>query len=121
EGRSAPGESLLDTARMLQALGVDILVVRHGEAGAPHLLARHFKGGLINGGDGYHAHPTRALLDLFTIHEKLGRLDQLKVVIVGDALHSGIARSHMWGLGTMGARVTLCAPHTLLGPEAFWK
>lgn len=115
------GESLLDTVRTLQALGADILVMRHREAGAPYLVARHFKGSVINGGDGRHAHPTQALLDLFTIQEKLGRLAGLKVVIVGDILHSRVARSNLWGLTTMGARITLCAPHTLLGPEGFWK
>jgi aspartate carbamoyltransferase catalytic subunit len=113
--------SLPGIARQLQALGADILVVRHDEAGAPYLLAQHFSDALINGGDGHHAHPTQALADMFTIHEKLGRLDQLKVVIVGDILHSGVARSHLWGFGTMGAQVTLCAPHTLLGSESFWK
>jgi aspartate carbamoyltransferase catalytic subunit len=115
------GESLLDTVRTLQALGADILVMRHSEAGAPYLVARHFKGSVINGGDGRHAHPTQALLDMFTIQEKLGRLAGLKVVIVGDILHSRVARSNLWGLTTMGAQITLCAPHTLLGPEGFWK
>jgi aspartate carbamoyltransferase catalytic subunit len=115
------GESLLDTARTLQALGADILVMRHRESGAPYLVAQHFKGSVINGGDGRHAHPTQALLDLFTIHEKLGRIEDLKVVIVGDILHSRVARSNIWGLTAMGARVTLCAPHTLIGPPAFWK
>jgi aspartate carbamoyltransferase catalytic subunit len=115
------GESLLDTVRTLQALGADMLVMRHRESGAPYLVTQHFKGSVLNAGDGRHAHPTQALLDMFTINEKLGRLEGLKVVIVGDILHSRVARSNIWGLTTMGARITLCAPHTLLGSEAFWK
>jgi aspartate carbamoyltransferase catalytic subunit len=114
------GESLLDTVRTLQALGADLLVMRHGEAGAPYFVAQHFKGSVINAGDGRHAHPTQALLDLFTVQEKLGRIDGLKVVIVGDILHSRVARSNIWGFLTMGAQVTLCAPNTLLGPAQFW-
>lgn len=115
------GESLIDTVRTLQALGAEILVMRHSEAGAPYLVAQHFRGSVINGGDGRHAHPTQALLDLFTIQERLGRIEGLKVVIVGDVLHSRVARSNIWGLTAMGAHVTLCAPSTLLGPPAFWK
>jgi aspartate carbamoyltransferase catalytic subunit len=115
------GESLIDTVRTLQALGADILVMRHREAGAPYLITQHFKGSVINAGDGCHAHPTQALLDLFTIQEKLGRIEDLKVVIVGDILHSRVARSNIWGLSTMGAQVTLCAPYTLLGPATFWQ
>ncbi len=114
------GESLLDTVRTLQALGADILVMRHRESGAPYLVAQHFKGSVVNGGDGRHAHPTQALLDMYTINERLGRIEGLKVVIVGDILHSRVARSNLWGLSTMGAHVTLCAPHTLLGPAALW-
>ncbi len=114
------GESLIDTVRTLQALGADMLVIRHRESGAPYLAAQHFRGSVINGGDGRHAHPTQALLDLFTINDKLGRIEGLKVVIVGDILHSRVARSDLWGLSAMGAHVTLCAPHTLLGPAAFW-
>src|SRR5215207_2657011 len=115
------GESLIDTVRTLQALGADIIVMRHQESGAPYLVAQHFRGSVLNAGDGRHAHPTQALLDLFTINEKLGRIEGLKVVIVGDILHSRVARSNIWGLTTMGAEVVLCAPHTLLGSEAFWK
>jgi aspartate carbamoyltransferase catalytic subunit len=114
------GESLIDTMRTLQALGAGILVMRHREAGAPYLVAQHFRGSVINAGDGRHAHPTQALLDLFTIQERLGRIEGLKVVIVGDILHSRVARSNIWGLTTMGAHVTLCAPHTLLGPASYW-
>jgi len=115
------GESLLDTVRTLQALGADMIVIRHSQAGAPHFVARNFKGSVINAGDGRHAHPTQALLDLFTIREKLGGLTKLKVVIVGDLLHSRVARSNLWGLTKMGAKVTLCAPPTLLGPSQFWQ
>ena len=115
------GESLLDTMRTLQALGADVIVMRHQESGAPYLVAQHFRGSVLNAGDGRHAHPTQALLDLFTINEKLGRIEGLKVVIVGDILHSRVARSNLWGLTAMGANITLCAPHTLLGPHAFWK
>jgi aspartate carbamoyltransferase catalytic subunit len=114
------GESLIDTMRTLQALGAGILVMRHREAGAPYLVAQHFRGSVINAGDGRHAHPTQALLDLFTIQERLGRIEGLKVVIVGDILHSRVARSNIWGLTIMGAHVTLCAPHTLIGPTAYW-
>jgi aspartate carbamoyltransferase catalytic subunit len=115
------GESLIDTVRTLQALGADILVMRHSEAGAPYLAARHFKGSVINAGDGRHAHPTQALLDLFTMQEHFGQIEGLKVVIVGDILHSRVARSDLWGLMTMGAHVTLCAPQTLLGPASYWR
>ena len=115
------GESLIDTVRTLQALGADMLVLRHRESGAPYLVAQHFRGSVLNAGDGRHAHPTQALLDLFTINEKLGQIEGRKVVIVGDILHSRVARSNLWGLTAMGAHVTLCAPHTLLGPSAFWS
>ncbi len=115
------GESLIDTVRTLQALGADMLVMRHSESGAPYLVAQHFHGSVINAGDGRHAHPTQALLDLFTVRQRLGRIEGLKVVIVGDILHSRVARSNLWGFTRMGASVTLCAPQTLIGPESFWK
>ncbi len=115
------GESLMDTMRTLQALGADIIVMRHGEAGTPYFLAQHFHGSIINAGDGRHAHPTQALLDLFTIQERFGNIAGRKVAIVGDILHSRVARSNLWGLTTMGANVTLCAPPTLLGLDAFWQ
>lgn len=115
------GESLVDTVRTLQALGADIIVIRHSQAGAPYLAAHHFRGAVINAGDGRHAHPTQALLDLFTIRERRGQIRGLKVVIVGDILHSRVARSNLWGLIRMGAHVTLCAPPTLLGPAAYWR
>lgn len=114
------GESLIDTVRTLQSLGADILVIRHKHAGSPYLVARHFQGSVINAGDGRHAHPTQALLDLFTIREKLGYIENLKVAIVGDVLHSRVARSNLWGFTKMDAQVTLCAPPTLLGPARFW-
>lgn len=115
------GESLIDTVRTLQALGADMIVIRHRESGAPYLVTQHFRGSVLNAGDGRHAHPSQALLDLFTINEKLGRIAGLNVVIVGDILHSRVARSNLWGLSRMGAHVTLCAPPTLLGPAAFWR
>lgn len=116
------GESLIDTARTLQALGADTIVIRHDASGAPYLVARTLEASVINAGDGWHAHPTQALLDLFTVRSSLGRLDGLKVVIVGDIQHSRVARSNIWGFTKMGAQVVLCAPPTLLPPrveEAF--
>ncbi len=115
------GESLIDTVRTLQALGADVLVIRHSEAGAPYLASQHFKGSVLNAGDGRHAHPTQALLDLFTIREHFGRIENLNVLIVGDILHSRVVRSNLWGLTRMGANVRLCAPQTLLGSPAHWK
>jgi aspartate carbamoyltransferase catalytic subunit len=115
------GESLIDTVRTLQALGADVLVMRHGEAGAPYLAAQHFKGSVINAGDGRHAHPSQALLDLFTIHSHLGQIAGLKIVIVGDIVHSRVARSNLWGMLALGAQVTLCGPQTLIGTAAHWK
>ena len=111
------GESLLNTGLTLQAMGVDTLVVRHPHSGAPNFLARRlYRVSIVNAGDGLHAHPTQALLDLYTVQRKLGRLDGLKVVIVGDVLHSRVARSNIWGFARMGARVVLCGPPTLLPP-----
>jgi aspartate carbamoyltransferase catalytic subunit len=114
------GESLADTVRTLQALGADIVVIRHTQAGAPYLVAQEFRGSVINAGDGRHAHPTQALLDMYTIRERLGQIRDLRVVIVGDIVHSRVARSNLWGLTRMGAHVTLCAPPTLLGPAQYW-
>ncbi|MDA8187478.1 MAG: aspartate carbamoyltransferase catalytic subunit [Dehalococcoidales bacterium] len=110
----AKGESLVDTIRTLQALGADMIVIRHSQSGAPYLVAQHLDGSVINAGDGWHAHPTQALLDMYTIRERLGRIAGLSVVIVGDVLHSRVARSNIWGLTKMGAKVTLCGPPTLL-------
>ena len=115
------GESLIDTIRTIQALGADIIVIRHGESGAPYLAAQHFKGSIINAGDGRHAHPSQALLDLFTIRERLGELKGLNVTIVGDILHSRVARSNIWGMLRCGMNVTLCAPSTLIGDVRMWQ
>ena len=109
------GESLLNTGLTIQAMGVDIIVIRHPHSGAPYFLARNLdRVGIINAGDGIHAHPTQALLDLYTVKERLGALEGLKIVIVGDVLHSRVARSDIWGFARMGARVVLCGPSTLL-------
>jgi aspartate carbamoyltransferase catalytic subunit len=100
--------------RTLEAIGADILVMRHGKSGAPYLAARNTRAGVINGGDGTHAHPTQALLDLFTMRRHVGDLAGKKVVIVGDVLHSRVARSNLWTLLASGADVTLCGPATLV-------
>ena len=108
------GESLYNTALTLQAMNADIIVVRHPHSGAPHFLSRFLNSAVINAGDGMHAHPTQALLDLYTIRSHFGKVEGLKVVIVGDLLYSRVARSNLWGLTKMGAEVTLCAPPTLI-------
>ncbi|MBI2755772.1 MAG: aspartate carbamoyltransferase catalytic subunit [Chloroflexi bacterium] len=113
------GESLLDTVRTLRALGADTVVMRHKSAGAPYLVASEINASVINAGDGWHAHPSQALLDLFTVRSHLGRLDGLKVVLLGDVLHSRVARSNLWGFTHMGAQVVLCGPPTLLPPASF--
>jgi aspartate carbamoyltransferase catalytic subunit len=110
----AKGESLKDTALTLQAMGADAVVIRHSASGSPHLLARWVRGSVVNAGDGAHEHPTQALLDAFTMRRRLGRLDGLRVTIVGDVLHSRVARSNVLLLHTLGAEVTLVAPPTLL-------
>ncbi|WP_416211499.1 aspartate carbamoyltransferase catalytic subunit [Frankia sp. Cas3] len=108
------GESLKDTALTLEAMGADAVVCRHPASGAPHRLAGWVRGSVLNAGDGTHEHPTQALLDAFTIRRRLGRLDGLSVTIVGDILHSRVARSNMWLLSTLGAAVTVVAPPTLV-------
>ena len=108
------GETLYNTALTLQAMNADIIVIRHGHSGAPHFLARHLDACVINAGDGAHAHPTQALLDMYTMRNYFGHVEGLKVAIVGDILYSRVARSNLWGLTAMGADVTLCAPPTLL-------
>jgi aspartate carbamoyltransferase catalytic subunit len=108
------GESLVDTVRTLQAVGADALVMRHPASGAPYLVARQVQATVINAGDGWHAHPTQALLDLFTIRAHLGDVRGKRIVIVGDIAHSRVARSNIWALSTMGAEVVICAPPTLL-------
>jgi aspartate carbamoyltransferase catalytic subunit len=110
----AKGESLKDTALTLEAMGADAVVIRHSASGAPHRLARWIRGSVLNAGDGSHEHPTQALLDAFTMRRRLGRLDGLAVTIVGDVLHSRVARSNVLLLSTLGADVTLVAPPTLL-------
>ena len=108
------GETLLDTGRTLDRMGTDVIIIRHPMSGAPHLLAQHVNAAVINAGDGINEHPTQALLDMCTIKRHKGRLDGLKVAIVGDVLHSRVARSNIFGLHTMGAEVALCAPPTLM-------
>jgi aspartate carbamoyltransferase catalytic subunit len=110
----AKGESLKDTALTLEAMGADAVVIRHSASGAPHRLAGWVRGSVLNAGDGSHEHPTQALLDAFTMRRRLGRLDGLTVTIVGDVLHSRVARSNVLLLSTLGADVTLVAPPTLL-------
>jgi aspartate carbamoyltransferase catalytic subunit len=108
------GESLIDTFLTLESLGADIVIMRHPLSGAPNLAAQHTKAAVINAGDGWNAHPTQALLDMYTMRSHKGNLKGLKVVIIGDVKHSRVARSNIWGLTTMGAEVTLCGPQTLL-------
>src|SRR6202049_4026622 len=111
------GETLKDTARHLKALHADILVLRHSSAGAPQFLAQRLKASVINAGDGAHEHPTQALLDLYTIREKRGKIAGLRVAIIGDILFSRVARSNIFGLTKLGARVTLVGPSTLVPHE----
>src|SRR5436305_4087983 len=112
------GETLKDTARNLEALNADIIIIRHSATGAPHFLSRFLKGSVVNAGDGAHEHPTQALLDVFTIREKKGKIAGLNVTILGDILYSRVARSNIWALLKLGARVTLCGPSTLV-PKVF--
>ncbi len=117
------GESLVDTIRTVEALGADMIVMRHGTSGAPYLAAEHFGGSILNGGDGWHAHPSQALLDLYTIREHLAGGPELrgrKVVILGDVLHSRVARSNIWALTAAGADLWLCGPSTLLRGFERW-
>ncbi len=112
------GETLLDTVKNIEALQVDLVVLRHSATGAQDFIAKHLKCGVINAGDGAHSHPTQALLDIFTMREHFGSLEGLNVTIVGDILHSRVARSDLWGLTKLGANVTLAGPATLV-PEEF--
>jgi aspartate carbamoyltransferase len=112
------GETLKDTAKNLEALNADFIVIRHSAAGAPHFLSRVLNAHVINAGDGAHEHPTQALLDAFTIRERKGRVDGLNVTILGDILFSRVARSNIWALTKLGAKVTLCGPSTLV-PRTF--
>ncbi len=111
------GETLIDTARNLEAMAPDLIVIRHSMSGAPHLLARHVSPSIINAGDGTHEHPTQGLLDLLTIREKKGRIAGLNVSIIGDITHSRVARSDIIGLNAMGAKVRVFGPRTLLPPH----
>ena len=111
---TSKGETLLDTARNIEAMSVDAMVVRHSSSGSVSLLAQGLKCSVVNAGDGCREHPTQALLDMFTMQEKFGRIEGLKVGIIGDILHSRVARSNIWGLTKLGARVTVCGPATLM-------
>jgi aspartate carbamoyltransferase catalytic subunit len=110
------GESLLDTVRNLEAMNPDMIVVRHAASGAPHMLARHCRSVIVNAGDGAHEHPTQALLDALTLRQKRGKVKGLRVAIVGDILHSRVARSNILCLTKLGAQVVLCGPPTLIPP-----
>jgi len=111
------GETFIDTAKNIEAMGIDVVVVRHSSPGAPHLLAQHLKCSIINAGDGAHEHPTQGLLDIFTIRRHKGRLDGLTVGLVGDIAHSRVARSNIHGLVKLGAKVIVCGPPTLVPPS----
>ena len=110
------GETLVDTARNLEAMRIDMVVMRHGSSGAAHFLSERIPSSVINAGDGRHEHPTQALLDLLTIRDHLGHIEGLKVCIVGDVLHSRVARSNIYALLTLGAEVAVCGPPTLMPP-----
>ncbi|PYO60405.1 MAG: aspartate carbamoyltransferase [Gemmatimonadetes bacterium] len=108
------GETLVDTARNLEAMRIDMVVIRHPSSGAAEFLGRRIRSNVVNAGDGKHEHPTQALLDLLTLRDKFGRIEGLKVCLVGDVLHSRVARSDIWGLLKLGAQVAVCGPRTLL-------
>lgn len=110
------GETLIDTGKNIQALKADIVVIRHNYSGAAAMLARNLEISVVNAGDGWHEHPTQALLDIFTLREKIGSIEGLNVSIVGDIAHSRVARSNIWGLTKLGAKVTVCAPKMLIPP-----
>jgi aspartate carbamoyltransferase catalytic subunit len=111
------GETLLDTARNIEAMGVDGIIIRHPAAGAPHFLARNVKAFVVNAGDGAHEHPTQALLDAFTLREKLGDLEGKRILIVGDIAHSRVARSNLLCFTKLGAKVAVCGPPTMIPPH----
>ena len=111
------GETLIDTARNIEVMGIDAIIIRHKMAGAPHLLAKNLKASVINAGDGFNEHPTQGLLDIFTMQEKKGKLRGKTVLIVGDIAHSRVARSNIWGLKKLGAKVIVCGPPTLMPAE----
>ncbi|HUF76595.1 MAG TPA: aspartate carbamoyltransferase catalytic subunit [Longimicrobiales bacterium] len=114
----AKGETLVDTARNLEAMRIDMVVMRHASSGAAQFLADRIPSNVVNAGDGRHEHPTQGLLDLLTIRDRMGRIEGLKVCIVGDILHSRVARSNIYGLLTLGAEVAVCGPPTLMPPAA---
>jgi aspartate carbamoyltransferase catalytic subunit len=115
QGSSASkGETLVDTAKNLEAMRIDMVVIRHGASGAAQFLGQRIRSNVINAGDGKHEHPTQGLLDLLTLRDKFGRIEGLKVAIVGDVLHSRVARSNIWGLTKLGAEVAVCGPASLL-------
>jgi len=111
------GETTKDTAKNIEAMKVDMIVLRHSLSGAPHILSKAVNASVLNAGDGWHEHPTQALLDLFTIREKKGKIAGLNVTIIGDIAHSRVARSNIWGLSKLGAHVTVCGPKTLIPVE----
>ncbi len=111
------GETLKDTVRNVEIMGIECVIMRHPVSGSSHYLARNVEASVINAGDGMHEHPTQGLLDMFTITEKKGRLEELKVAIVGDIRHSRVARSNLWGLQKMGAEVVVVGPPTLMPPD----
>lgn len=111
------GETLIDTVKNLAAYKIDILVIRHSASGAPHMLAKKLDASIVNAGDGLHEHPTQGLLDIFTMRQKKGKIEGLKVAIVGDVLHSRVARSNIWGLLKLGAEIILVGPPTLVPRE----
>ena len=113
----AKGESLLDTAKTMEVMGADVVVIRHSAPGAAKFLADNISASVLNAGDGAHAHPTQALLDIYSIKEKLGEIAGLKVLIVGDIAHSRVARSNIWGLNKLGAEVAVAGPQTLIPRE----
>ncbi len=108
------GETLIDTAKNLEAMKPDVIVLRHSSSGAPHLIARRVRASVINAGDGIHAHPSQALLDMMSVREKKGRIQGLKIAIIGDIAHSRVARSNIIGFSKMGAIVSVCAPPTMI-------
>ncbi len=108
------GETLIDTARNLEAMNPDIIVLRHSSSGAPHLISKYVKSSVINAGDGIHAHPSQALLDLMSVRQKKGKIRDLKISIIGDIAHSRVARSDITGFSKMGANVFICAPQTMI-------
>ncbi len=117
---TSKGETFKDTAKNIEAMKIDIIIMRHAASGAPHMLAKNVAASVINAGDGSHEHPTQGLLDIFTMQQKKGKIQGLKVSIVGDITHSRVARSNIWGLTKLGAQVTVCGPRTLI-PEGIEK